>query len=396
MSPLHRFLADRSVRTRLLAMLGTSLLALAAVSGYAVWSQLRMADRAARAATADARNLILGIVLVSALLLIVMTWLTINSILGPLSRVAHVVNGLTDGDLSRTTDLSTRDEVGAIAASLDQAVGAISGLVRNLRQRAQELAVAGQTLAGIGGSLSQTIETTTDRTVAVNQASSDVSNSIHSLACGAEEMSVSIGEIALSTQQAAGVGAEASAIAASTNETVAKLGESSAEVGSILKAITSIAEQTNLLALNATIEAARAGEAGKGFAVVASEVKELAHETARATEDISQRIEAIQSDTQGAVTAIASITEIIERLGGYQDTIASAVEEQTATACEMSRSVTSAADTAGQIAQSVCDMASSAELTGTATEELHQAAAGLTRLSSDMQQLLGGLRVLDS
>ena len=114
--------------------------------------------------------------------------------------------------------------------------------------------------------------------------------------------------------------------------------------------ITSIAEQTNLLALNATIEAARAGEAGKGFAVVATEVKDLAQETARATEDISRRVEAIQADTSGAVAAIEEITSVIARISDFQTTIASAVEEQTATTAEMSRSVTEAATGTGEIA----------------------------------------------
>ena len=139
-------------------------------------------------------------------------------------------------------------------------------------------------------------------------------------------------------------------MADTTNATVAKLGESSAEIGKVIKVITSIAQQTNLLALNATIEAARAGEAGKGFAVVANEVKELAKETAKATEDISQKIEAIQTDTRGAVEAIGQIGQIINQINDIPNTIASAVEEQTATTNEISRNVTEAAQ--GQPARS--------------------------------------------
>ncbi len=155
----------------------------------------------------------------------------------------------------------------------------------------------------------------------------------------AEEMTASIREIAKNANEAARVATQAVKVAETTNSTVGKLGESSAEIGKVIKVITSIAQQTNLLALNATIEAARAGEAGKGFAVVANEVKELAKETAKATEDISQKIEAIQTDTRGAVAAIGQIGTIINQINDIQNTIASAVEEQTATTNEISRNV---------------------------------------------------------
>ena len=146
-----------------------------------------------------------------------------------------------------------------------------------------------------------------------------------------------------------------------TNATVAKLGESSAEIGNVIKVITSIAQQTNLLALNATIEAARAGEAGKGFAVVANEVKELAKQTAKATEDISRKIEAIQNDTKGAVEAIAQIGKIINQINDIQNTIASAVEEQTATTGEISRNVAEAAKGSNEIAQNITGVAQAAQ-----------------------------------
>ncbi len=156
-------------------------------------------------------------------------------------------------------------------------------------------------------------------------------------------MSASIREIAQNANEAARVAAGAVTEAEATNQTIARLGESSKEIGDVVKVISAIAGQTNLLALNATIEAARAGEAGKGFAVVADEVKELARETARATEDIARRVEAIQADTGGAVAAIGRIGEVIGQINDYQLTIASAVEEQTATTNEMSRSVAEAA-----------------------------------------------------
>src|SRR5437868_14229072 len=163
-------------------------------------------------------------------------------------------------------------------------------------------------------------------------------------------MNASIREIAKNASEAARVAGTAVKVAETTNGTIAQLGVSSAEIGQVTKAITSIAQQTNLLALNATIEAARAGEAGKGFAVVANEVKELAKETARATEDIGQKIEAIQRDAHGAVQAIAQIGAIIHQIDDIQNTIASAVEEQTATTAEMGRNVGEAATRSSEIA----------------------------------------------
>jgi len=181
-------------------------------------------------------------------------------------------------------------------------------------------------------------------------------------------------------------------VAETTNSIVGKLGESSADIGKVVKVITSIAQQTNLLALNATIEAARAGEAGKGFAVVANEVKELAKETAKATEDISQKIEAIQGDTKGAVEAIAEITTVINQLNDISGTIASAVEEQTATTNEIGRNVTEAAQGSGEIAQNITGVAAAAESTSSGATDTQKAASELARMASELQQLVGQFR----
>ena len=177
----------------------------------------------------------------------------------------------------------------------------------------------------------------------VSKAAQQVSQNLQTVATGAEEMGVSIKDIAKNATEAAKVATSAVKVAETTTAIVSKLGESSTEIGQVIKVITSIAQQTNLLALNATIEAARAGEAGKGFAVVANEVKELAKETAKATEDISRKIEAIQTDTKAAVDAIASICGVINQINDISCTIATAVEEQNATTNEMSRNVSEAA-----------------------------------------------------
>ncbi len=153
----------------------------------------------------------------------------------------------------------------------------------------------------------------------------------------------------------------------------------------MVKVITQIAEQTNLLALNATIEAARAGEAGKGFAVVAGEVKDLAQETAKATEDITRQVEAIQAETTGAVDAIERISSIIDSISGYQTTIASAVEEQTATTNEMSRSVAEAATGSGEIAANITGVADAAQDSTRVLADLGAAVGELAQMAARLQ-----------
>ena len=219
-----------------------------------------------------------------------------------------------------------------------------------------------------------------------------VSENVQTVAAGTEEMSASIREIAQNAESAARVAADAVRLAQETNDTVSKLGDSSAEIGQVVKVITSIAQQTNLLALNATIEAARAGEAGKGFAVVANEVKELAKETAKATDDISRRIDAIQADSRDAVSAIEGIGSIIAQIDDIQGTIASAVEEQTATTNEMARNVADASVGAVDIAESIDGVAQRSQSNVDGAREIQGAAQDLARMASELQTLVEGFR----
>ncbi|KAB2648157.1 MAG: PAS domain-containing protein [Verrucomicrobia bacterium] len=259
-------------------------------------------------------------------------------------------------------------------------------------QNATTLSSASEELSANSSQMVSNAEETATQAGVVSAAAEQVSKNVQTVATGTEEMGASIKEIAKNAQDAAKVAASAVKTAETTNATISKLGDSSAEIGKVIKVITSIAQQTNLLALNATIEAARAGEAGKGFAVVANEVKELAKETAKATEDISQKIEAIQGDTKSAVIAIAEISAIINKINDYQNTIASAVEEQTATTNEISRNVAEAAKGSTEIAQNITGVATAAKSTTSGANDTQKAAGELSRMASELQAIVSNFQ----
>jgi len=212
-----------------------------------------------------------------------------------------------------------------------------------------------------------------------------MSSNTQVVATGIEEMSASIREISLSTVQASTVAHQAVDVARSTNETMSKLGKSTMEIGNVLKVISSIAEQTNLLALNATIEAARAGELGKGFAVVANEVKELARQTAKATEEIGGSISVMQEDAKGALASIEKITAIIHKMNEISGIIASAVEEQAATTAEINRNVSEAATGSTEIAKNIKSVAEAAHSTTQGASNSQQAAFDLSKIAVDLE-----------
>ena len=308
-------------------------------------------------------------------------------------RLGDSLHAMASGDLTRDPELRGSDEFGDLAHWVREAQSRLRQLVQGVTTASSAVATTGQELTARTGRAVSGGGQVAERLEQASRAADDVAANIQTVAAGTEEMTTSIREIARSANDAAGVAAQAVHVADATNATVAKLGESSIEIGNVVKTITSIAEQTNLLALNATIEAARAGEAGKGFAVVAGEVKELAQETGKATEDIGRRVEAIQLDTEAAVAAITQISSIISQINDSQSTIASAVEEQTATTNEMGRNVAQASSGAASIAGNIRDAARSVDGSSGATNDGDAVAAQeLARQSEQLRVLAGGFR----
>ena len=295
-------------------------------------------------------------------------------------RIREQAGALSENRLADPAlDEAVPGSLGASLAALTTALREVMGRVRPLTKSAADLSAMSDVMA-------TTADDAAEQAVGVSEASEHVSRNVQSVASATEEMSASIREIARSSSDATKVASSAVAVAESTNAIVAKLGESSADIGKVIRVITTIAQQTKLLALNATIEAARAGEAGKGFAVVANEVKELAKETAKATEDIGQKIEAIQGDARGAVDALARIGETIAQISDLQNTIASAVEEQTASTKEISRSIAEAAKGSAEIAKNIMGVAEAAQSSALSAMRAKAAAAELTAVATDLSK----------
>ena len=349
------------------------------------------ADMADAAGDTELATWIAG--LVGLLLLVGLSVPLAQSILRPVRRLGEVIAGLAAGDLTQRSGIATRDELGRMAVGLDTALGAIHRSLTTIGQNAETLASSSTELSAVAGQIADAARDTDAQTSSAANEAEEIARNVQTVAAGSEEMGQSIREISRNTSEAAQIAGIAVAEAAQATETVRQLGESSAEIGNVIKLITAIAEQTNLLALNATIEAARAGDAGKGFAVVASEVKELAQETARATGDIGSRVTAIQQDTSGAVDVIGRISAVIARINDFQTTIASAVEEQTATTGEMSRSISEVASGSSRIAANIADVSTAS---GSAVEgviQTRQASDEVARTAEELRTLVTAFKL---
>jgi methyl-accepting chemotaxis protein len=354
------------------------------------------AAREQRAAAArsenNARVLTISLIAGALALALLLGLLVSRAIARPLRQTVTVLEGLAEGRLDQRLTVAGRDEVGRMAGALNTALDRLTTTLRGINAGVGTLAASSEQLTAVAGQMRSSAARSAGRAGAVSDASRQISENITTVSAGAEEIGSSISEIARSTSSAAEVAGKAVRISSEAGAILQQLGTSSAEIVNVVKIITNIAEQTNLLALNATIEAARAGDAGKGFAVVAGEVKELAQETASATEDIRTRVSAIEADSAAAVTAIAEIGAVIDLINNTQTAIAAAVEEQTATTNEMSRNVSEVAGGTQQISANVAEVAEAAAETTSAADGTAAAADDLARVASDLQQSLSMFR----
>jgi aerotaxis receptor len=342
------------------------------------------------------------------------SFLFAHSIVVPIGQINGLMDHLAHDNIDITVEgLARQDEIGGLARSVEkwregkasrralESQAEEERLAREERARRVEGLIKDfeQTIGGVistvtsscdhlnklSSDMSATAQQTSHQTTVVSHATDQANNNVATVASAETQLTSSISEISRQVNKQADISREAVDQANNTNERVQGLTDAAARVGEVVKLITDIASQTNLLALNATIEAARAGEAGKGFAVVANEVKNLANQTAKATDEISGQIAAIQSETQGAVSAIQAITITITQINELATAIAGAVEEQGAATAEIARSVEEAARGTAEVSRSIGDVARAAETTGQMAGDVRDSADTLLSQSNDLK-----------
>ena len=361
-----------------------------------------------------------------ALLVLALTMLIVRSVTKPLRSVTDTLTSLAEGKPDVTINHTDRyDEIGSIARTIgvfktnslerrrleaerktaesesvqkrkaelqsfvDEFQATVGGIIENVLHSSGAFENAAQ-------KLTETARTTAHLSKESADASTQASEHVRNAAAASEELTSSIAEISRRVQESNGIATDAVKQATATDERMADLSRAGDRIGDVVKLITSIAEQTNLLALNATIEAARAGEAGRGFAVVAQEVKNLAGQTAKATDEISSHIVNMQSATQESVSAIKAIGQTIERINDIATSIAAAVDQQGAATKEIAKSVQAAANVTTEVASNVGAVAAGANRTGETSDEIFKSAQVLSgeslHLKAEVARFLDGVR----
>jgi len=399
-----------------------------AIEEYEMAIQARQDTIGPEAAASIHASVIMDLIIAGASLVLggVIAWVIGTGISKPISRMTGVMKELANGN--KTVDVPSRDqkdEIGAMAQAVqvfkenaievdrlndeqaererlaeEEKRGAMMTLADEFEASVKEVvtgvATGASDITNAAQQLSAAAESASEKSTAVAHASSEASGNVQTVAAASEEMASSIQEIARQVAQSTDSTGEAKREVEQTDSVVRDLAEAAQKIGEVVTLISDIAEQTNLLALNATIEAARAGEAGKGFAVVASEVKSLAQQTAKATSEIGQQIEGVQATTDTAVQAISRIKDTIVKVDEIAGTIAAAVDEQTSAVGEISASTQQAAHGTQQVTDNIGDVQRTSEETGTAARQALETATGLSdqsrELSDKVDAFLGRIR----
>ena len=328
--------------------------------------------------------------LLGSLLGLAVVYYSARSITSPLKQTVLVLRDIAqgDGDLTQRVDESRKDELGELGSCFNTFIKKIESLVAQIAESTQGVASASEQLFAVSRQMGSNAEETSAQAGIAAATAEQTTRNLNAIATATDEMTASIREIAKNASEAAQVATQAVYKTDAAHAAMARLGQSTAEIGGVVKLITSIAQQTKLLALNATIEAARAGTAGKGFAVVANEVKDLANETAHATEQITQKIQVIQQDMGESTTALTGISAVIARMDDISGTIVSAVEEQTVTTNEIARNVSEAAKGGSQVTGNIESVAHAAKSTSEGAQDTLGAAGELAKMAARLQQLV--------
>jgi methyl-accepting chemotaxis protein len=370
-----------------------------------------------------AAGTITGIVIVGLVAFFGLSYFIVRIVTLPLkeavSRLKDIAEG--EGDLTHRLPVKSRDEMGELARWFNIFIEKIQSLVAEVAQNVGRVQNASEELMGISQHMSAGAEQTSGKASSVSGAGDQMSTNMNSVAAAmaqastnvsmvaaaVEEMTSTINEIAASSEKARSITSEAVTQTESSSGQINELGQSARDIGKIVETITDISEQVNLLALNATIEAARAGDAGKGFAVVANEIKELARQTAGATNEIRQRVEGIQSSTQGAVMGIGSIARVVDEVNQIVGSIATAVEEQSVTTQEIAKNVTQTSQglgdvnanisrsstVAAQIAQEIGEVKHAAGEMSANSIQVNDSSVALSQLAKQLNEMVGRFKV---
>ncbi|MFP4311237.1 MAG: methyl-accepting chemotaxis protein [Nitriliruptoraceae bacterium] len=334
------------------------------------------------------RVLLVGASVLLSLAAVVAALRLSRAITRPLREAVQVLEQVRDGDLTARVEVASSDEFGQLGTALNETTAQLGSTLEVIADNANTLAAAAEELTVIGTQLHGTATTTTDQATSVASATEQVSQSMATIASASEEMGAAVDEIARSASEATGVAERGVGVTATAGETMSKLQVSSTEIGEIVTLINEIAGQTHLLALNASIEAARAGQAGRAFAVVADEVGQLARRTAKATDDITTRIEVIQTDADASVEALRAVTETIGEISQLQTVIATSVEEQASTTSEIARNVTEVAEATGSISETIQEVSEGSSQTRQAAGTTAESAESLAELAEQLRTAL--------